>query len=96
MFNALTVRGYSLGRPRCVAVSLLDTCCAHRHNGNLKAGILPGLTYYLSAWYPKTALARRIGILYAGSTLANAFGGLLAFAIEKMKGCGSSESALVA
>nr|VWP01916.1 Dense granular protein GRA10 [Ganoderma boninense] len=53
-----------------------------------KAGILPGLTYYLSAWYPKVALGRRIGILYAGSTLANAFGGLLAFAIEKMNGIG--------
>ncbi|KAM5543430.1 hypothetical protein V8D89_002681 [Ganoderma adspersum] len=56
--------------------------------GAAEAGILPGLTYYLSAWYPKAVLGRRIGILYAGSTLANAFGGLLAFAIEKMNGIG--------
>ncbi|PIL23086.1 MFS general substrate transporter [Ganoderma sinense ZZ0214-1] len=56
--------------------------------GAAEAGILPGLTYYLSAWYPKASLAKRIGILYAGSTLASAFGGLLAFAIEKMNGIG--------
>ncbi|KAM5543433.1 hypothetical protein V8D89_002684 [Ganoderma adspersum] len=56
--------------------------------GAAEAGILPGLTYYLSAWYPKTSLAKRIGILYAGSTLASAFGGLLAFAIEKMNRIG--------
>ncbi|KAI1794360.1 MFS general substrate transporter, partial [Ganoderma leucocontextum] len=56
--------------------------------GAAESGILPGLTYYLSAWYPKSALAKRIGILYAGSTLAAAFGGLLAYAIEKMNGIG--------
>ncbi|PIL23087.1 MFS general substrate transporter [Ganoderma sinense ZZ0214-1] len=38
-----------------------------------KAGVLPVLTYYLSAWYPKASLGKRIGILYAGATLANAF-----------------------
>lgn len=81
-----------MGQLKCVAINFPGICHAHRRNE--KAGILPGLTYYLSAWYPKTALAKRIGILYAGSTLANAFGGLLAFAIEKMKGCGSSESTL--
>ena len=73
-----------MGRLRCVASAFLDISCADHHDE--EAGILPSLTYYLSAWYPKAALGRRIGILYAGPTLANAFGGLLAFAIEKMNG----------
>ncbi len=82
----MTAHVYYLGRLRCVTTAVLfDIRCAYCHDG--KAGILPGLTYYLSAWYPKAVLGRRIGILYAGSTLANAFGGLLAFAIEKMNGC---------
>nr|VWP01939.1 PKS_ER domain-containing protein [Ganoderma boninense] len=54
--------------------------------GSAEAGLLPGLTYYLSAWYPKSAQAKRIGIMYSGVSLAGAFGGLLAYAIEKMNG----------
>ncbi|PIL23217.1 MFS general substrate transporter [Ganoderma sinense ZZ0214-1] len=57
--------------------------------GSAEAGLLPGLTYYLSAWYPKSALAKRIGVMYSGVSLAGAFGGLLAYAIEKMNGIGA-------
>ncbi|PIL23220.1 MFS general substrate transporter [Ganoderma sinense ZZ0214-1] len=53
-----------------------------------QAGILPGLTYYISAWYPKSAQAKRIGIMYSGVSLAGAFGGLLAYVIEQMDGIG--------
>ena len=37
-------------------------------------------------WYPRTAHAQRISLLYSAVTLAGAFGGLLAFAIVKMDG----------
>ncbi|KAM5541333.1 hypothetical protein V8D89_004887, partial [Ganoderma adspersum] len=46
------------------------------------SGLLPGLTYYLCAWYPKFAQAKRIGFMLSGVSLAGAFGGLLAFVIQ--------------
>ncbi|PIL24584.1 MFS general substrate transporter [Ganoderma sinense ZZ0214-1] len=52
----------------------------------LGAGFYPGVTFYLCMWYPRTAQAQRISILAGASTLAGAFGGLLAFGIEKMVG----------
>ncbi|KAM5541469.1 hypothetical protein V8D89_005023 [Ganoderma adspersum] len=50
------------------------------------AGFFPGVTFYLCMWYPRTAQAQRISILSGTSALAGAFGGLLAFGIEKMAG----------
>lgn len=44
------------------------------------------MTFYLCVWYPRTAHAQRISLLYSAVTLAGAFGGLLAFAIVKMNG----------
>ena len=44
--------------------------------------MLPGLTYYICAWYPKFAQAKRIGFMYSGVALAGAFGGLLAYVIQ--------------
>ncbi|KAI0632655.1 major facilitator superfamily domain-containing protein [Trametes polyzona] len=56
--------------------------------GVTEAGLLPGVTLYLCIWYPKGQQAKRIAILSGSSSVAGAFGGLLAFAIEKMKGIG--------
>ena len=47
-----------------------------------QSGMLPGLTYYICAWYPKFAQAKRIGFMYSGVALAGAFGGLLAYVIQ--------------
>ena len=47
-----------------------------------QSGLLPGLTYYLCAWYPKFAQAKRIGFMFSGVALAGAFGGLLAYVIQ--------------
>ena len=52
----------------------------------LKAGLFPGVTFYLCMWYPRTAQAQRMGIFLSAATAAGAFGGLLAFGIEKMEG----------
>ncbi|KAI0739493.1 MFS general substrate transporter [Daedaleopsis nitida] len=53
-----------------------------------KAGLFPGVTFYLCTWYPRAAQAQRVGIFLSAATVAGAFGGLLAFAIEKMNGIG--------
>ncbi|KAM5543421.1 hypothetical protein V8D89_002672 [Ganoderma adspersum] len=50
--------------------------------GAAESGLLPGLTYYLCAWYPKFAQAKRIGFMFSGVALAGAFGGLLAYVIQ--------------
>ena len=44
------------------------------------------MTFYLCMWYPRTAQAQRISILSGTAALSGAFGGLLAFGIEKMAG----------
>lgn len=57
--------------------------------------MFPGVTFYLSMWYRRRDVALRIAIFFSAATLAGAFGGLLAFAIEKMDGIGSVISLLV-
>ncbi|KAJ7330994.1 MFS general substrate transporter [Mycena albidolilacea] len=54
--------------------------------GVAEAGLLPGATFYLSQWYPRRFYAQRMGLFIGANTLAGAFGGLLAFAIQKMDG----------
>jgi MFS family permease len=54
--------------------------------GVLEAGLFPGLTVYLTLFYSKHELARRIGYLFVSSAIAGAVGGLLAFGIGNMAG----------
>ncbi|KAJ6579514.1 MFS general substrate transporter [Mycena vulgaris] len=54
--------------------------------GVAEAGLLPGATFYLSQWYPRKFYAQRMGLFISASTMAGAFGGILAFAIQKMEG----------
>ncbi|KAL2008988.1 hypothetical protein VTN00DRAFT_7182 [Thermoascus crustaceus] len=49
--------------------------------GLFEAGFLTSVVYYLSTWYTRKELASRLGIFYAASVLASAFGGLLAFRV---------------
>ncbi|EGG11925.1 uncharacterized protein MELLADRAFT_32795, partial [Melampsora larici-populina 98AG31] len=46
--------------------------------GLIESGFFPGLVYYLSSWYRKRELAKRIGLLYSAAIFSGAFGGLLA------------------
>ncbi|THH06988.1 hypothetical protein EW145_g3694 [Phellinidium pouzarii] len=52
--------------------------------GVAEAGLFPGVVYYLTFWYPRHKLQYRIGLFLGAATLAGAFSGLLAFAIEFM------------
>lgn len=46
----------------------------------------PGAIYYLSAWYNKTELGKRIAALYIAQQFGNAFGGLFAAGVFKLDG----------
>jgi len=45
--------------------------------GMAEAGFFPGVIYYLTYWYPKSARARSVGLFYYGAPLALTFGGPL-------------------
>ncbi|CAF3091200.1 unnamed protein product [Rotaria sp. Silwood2] len=50
-----------------------------------------GATFYLSSWYKRRELSWRVSILFSAAALAGAFGGLLAYGIDKMDGIGKQE-----
>lgn len=52
--------------------------------GLTEAGLFPGITFYLSLWYRRRDVARRIAIFFSAATVAGAFGGLLAYGISHM------------
>lgn len=54
--------------------------------GFSEAVFFPGVIYLLSAWYTKNELGARIGGLYIGQQLGNAFGGLIAAGVLKLDG----------
>ncbi|KAM0749015.1 putative MFS transporter [Meredithblackwellia eburnea MCA 4105] len=54
--------------------------------GVTEAVFFPGALYYLSTFYTRKHMAMRTALMYCGSQLGNAFGGLFAAAILKMKG----------
>jgi len=56
--------------------------------GLTEGGLFPGITYYISLWYPRQMQAKRVAIFFSAATIAGAFGGILAFGIEKMEGIG--------
>ncbi|KAL5514524.1 hypothetical protein ACEPAG_1840 [Sanghuangporus baumii] len=54
--------------------------------GVAEAGLFPGVVYYLTFWHPRYMQQYRIGLFFGAATIAGAFSGLLAFAIEHMDG----------
>ncbi|KIJ13101.1 hypothetical protein PAXINDRAFT_100907 [Paxillus involutus ATCC 200175] len=46
--------------------------------GLAEAGLFPGVTYYISLWYPRAERSMRIAIFFSAATVAGAFGGVLA------------------
>ena len=49
--------------------------------GMAESGFFPLVIYYLTTFYRRAELARRLALFYAASNIANAFSGLLAFAV---------------
>ncbi|GIZ49356.1 hypothetical protein CKM354_001238600 [Cercospora kikuchii] len=54
--------------------------------GIVEAVFFPGAIYYLSAWYTKKELGKRLAGLYIAQQVGNAFGGLFAAAILQLDG----------
>ena len=53
-------------------------CSARVFLGLTEAGLFPGVTYYISLWYPRADRAMRIAMFFSAATVAGAFGGILA------------------
>jgi len=73
---------------RVVAPILIVDSSARVFLGLTEAGLFPGITFYLSLWYRRRDAAQRIAIFFSAATIAGAFGGLLAYAIEHMESIG--------
>ncbi|KZT51527.1 MFS general substrate transporter [Calocera cornea HHB12733] len=54
--------------------------------GFFEGGLLPGIILYTSTFYKRSELQWRIGLIFSATSLAGAFGGLLAAAIQQMNG----------
>ncbi|OLN96665.1 putative transporter C1039.04-like protein 1 [Colletotrichum chlorophyti] len=76
-----------------VATALVQTQAAMRGVrfllGVFEAGVLPGISYYLSRWYQRAELTFRLSLCLVAAPLAGALGGLLASAILTMDSFGS-------
>lgn len=53
--------------------------------GMAEAAFYPLVIYYLTTFYRRGELARRLALFYAASNIANAFAGLLAFGVFQIK-----------
>ncbi|KAF8817611.1 MFS general substrate transporter [Phlegmacium glaucopus] len=56
--------------------------------GLVEGPMFPGIVLYLSGFYTRKELSLRIALIFSASSLAGAFSGLLAAAIENMSGIG--------
>lgn len=54
--------------------------------GIFEAGMFPGSFYLIGMWYKRSEAQKRFSFFFSSTTLAGAFGGLLASAIGKMDG----------
>ncbi|KAI9455429.1 MFS general substrate transporter [Lactarius psammicola] len=54
--------------------------------GLAEGGLFPGLTYYISLWYPRQMQAKRVGIFVSAAAVSGAFGGILAYGIRHLEG----------
>ncbi|KAG1896884.1 major facilitator superfamily domain-containing protein [Suillus fuscotomentosus] len=72
----------------CLVRSYQSLVVARVFLGLTEAGLFPGVNYYICLWYPRSERSKRIAIFFSSASLAGAFGGLLAYGIERMEGVG--------
>ncbi|KAG2075432.1 MFS general substrate transporter [Suillus decipiens] len=72
----------------CLVRSYHSLVVARAFLGLTEGGLLPGINYYICLWYPRSERSKRIAIFFSSVSLAGAFGGLLAYGIERMEGVG--------
>ncbi|BFZ64862.1 hypothetical protein YB2330_006015 [Saitoella coloradoensis] len=91
--------------PACMIVwAIVSGATAATHNyaglvvvrfflGIVEAPFFPGALYLLSSWYTPRELGQRTALLYSGSLLSGAFGGLISAGILKgMQGAGGLDA----
>jgi MFS family permease len=84
---SLSAIGFSFGVvTMCTAfsTSFAGIAVARLFLGIAEAGIMPGISYMLSTLYRRHELVTRVGIYASFSSLAGAFGGLLAIGFSKI------------
>lgn len=80
-----------------ITVGLVYTCYHALHNnsgliaarffsGVVGAGTWPGMSYYISLWYPNERSTRRIGYYFTAAQLSAAAAGLVSAGFQKMDG----------
>ncbi|WWC63807.1 uncharacterized protein I303_106412 [Kwoniella dejecticola CBS 10117] len=98
--NLIIARVSRPGLYICIAVitwGAISLCTAAVHNfsqlvgvrvvlGAVEAIFFPGVIYFLSAWYTRPELGKRLATLFMGQQLGNAFGGLIAAGVLKLDG----------
>lgn len=52
--------------------------------GLAEGGLFPGITWYLTTWYPRSKMSLRIAVFFSAATIAGAFGGLLAYGLQHL------------
>jgi MFS family permease len=72
----------------CLVKSYQSLVVARAFLGLTEAGLYPGVNYYICLWYPRSERSKRIAIFFSAVSVAVAFGGLLAYGIERMEGVG--------
>ncbi|KAG1736554.1 MFS general substrate transporter [Suillus lakei] len=72
----------------CLVNSYQSLVIARAFLGLTEAGLFPGINYYICLWYPRSERSKRIAIFFSAASVSGAFGGLLAYGIERMEGVG--------
>ena len=77
---------HGLFPPNCLHLTCTPSNSARIFLGLTEAGLFHGVTYYISLWYKRDEQSKHFAIFFSAATVAGAFGGILAFGIEKMEG----------
>jgi MFS family permease len=56
--------------------------------GIFEAGLFPGLNFFLTGWYRREEINKRVAVFFGGAVLAGAFGGIFGYALSRMAGIG--------
>lgn len=82
--RVIPVLMFTFGSITLLAVSVFNfgsLMAARWFLGMCELAFFPGIIYYLTKFYRRHELARRLAIFYAAANIANAFSGLLSFGI---------------
>ncbi|KAH9062458.1 MFS general substrate transporter [Lactarius vividus] len=68
----------------CLVKSYRSLVIVRAFLGLAEGGVFPGVTYYVSLWYPRQMLAKRVSFFTSASAIAGAFSGILTYGIEHL------------